>query len=140
MALGKICISCLTVLILANFTFYMMGYNSSVLSATALIGEFVTIAIIGVLISLLPTTSGAGAVRWLLSTLIIVTIVFSWNIDLSAIPTFGSYPLGFGLGSNLIGMFSASTDSLEFLPFIFFTLISLMAVVSGIFALGGSSD
>jgi hypothetical protein len=142
MASGKIFLSVLVTLIFFNIVFYLIGYNSEIVSTDRIIGVFITLGVIALLAGLLPLTDVGAPAKWLMSIISILSILYAITIPLSKIPLLKlpDQKYGVGLASSLIGMFSSDPASISFIPFLFFTSLSLIGVISGMMAISGGGD
>lgn len=142
----KVFLSCLITLVIFNFLFYMMGYNNKLLDYTRIISTVVVFGIIVVVVSIIPTTSAGGSIKWLIMSLIAVTMFYSYTftIDIDwGLIQYHSAPLtiGIGLCTTILDVFGTmNMNSLTFLPWLFFTFLGLVGVISGIIAMSGSGD
>jgi hypothetical protein len=136
MASEKILTVVLAIVIFFNLIFFITGYTADMINASSILGYFVSVAIIGVIISIIPTTSASGAVTYLLSGVLMMMTLYGFDF------TVGGYhvQLGIGLVSNLAGMFSSNPNSLAFLPYLFFNALGLLGVLSGIIILAGGNQ
>ena len=136
MAGQKIFLGCLITLILFNLLFYITGYNDSYLSSSSIIGLFVTLGLVAVAISVLPIIDSESTAKWFLSVVIMASILFQFTVTIPVVE-WEMPPIGIGLATNLSGMFSSDINSLSFMPFIFFTMIGLIGLISGIISMSG---
>lgn len=133
MAATKIFLSCLTTLILFNALFFITGYNTSIISYESILGVFLTLGGIAILISLIPTTSASGTIKWFMAIIIMTSIMYSITFTVLTY----NLTVGIGLASNLTNMFSGDLNSLSFMPWLFFMVIGLIGLISGIMATSG---
>jgi hypothetical protein len=115
----------------------MIGLTTFNLSASSIIGIFITLGIIVVLISIVPTLGVAPAIKWFMSSIIFISIFYSVTVNLLTY----NLTIGIGLATNIISMFSGDPNSLSFLPWIFFTSLGLFGVICGMFSISsGGGD
>lgn len=133
MAGQKIFISCLVTLILFNILFFVTGLNSELFTYDKVLATFVTLGIIAVVISALPIIDSESTMRWFVSIVIICSIMYSITFNVLGY----NITIGVGLASNLTNMFVANINNISFLPWLFFTSISLLGIISGIMAMSG---
>ena len=126
-------ISCLTTLIIFNFLFFITGLNTDILSASSIIGIMVSLAVIAVAVSLIPTTSASGSMNWLMGMVIAVSLFFSVSFTVFTY----DITIGVGLATHITDMFPLDMESLMFMPWLFFTIIGILGTVSGIMAMSG---
>jgi hypothetical protein len=136
MGSAKVFLSCLVVLILFNVIFYLITTNGQLVLTNSIFSSLITLGLIAVVASVVPFTGGETALRWFFSTLLMVGIVFGTDVTVLGY----TFPIGIGLGSNMINLFSADVSGLGMLPFLFFTFISLIATISGIMLTAGGGD
>lgn len=133
MGAQKIFIICLFIFVFFNVIFYMAKLNTFMLSASSIIGIFITLGGIAVILSIIPTTNAAPALKWFMSIILVVSIFYSITIPGGLMgPTI---TIGIGIATNIISMFSSDTNSFSFLPWIFFTILSLLGVVCGMLSI-----
>ncbi len=140
MVAQKIFVSCLIALVLFNFIFYVSGLNPDLLSAESLIGIFIALALIAVIASIIPTVSAGGTVSWFLWTAIMAGLFYSVSFDIQLGIFSRHIIIGFGLASHLTEMFVGDINNVSFIPWLFFTTIGLIGVISGIVMAGGGND
>jgi hypothetical protein len=136
MVAEKVFVSCIIVLLLFNFIFYVSGYNPDLLSVGSIIGIFVTLGGIAVIVSFIPTVSAGGTVQWFATSLIMVGLFYSVSFQVLSY----NVHIGLGLASNITNMFSADMGTIAFMPFLFFTAIGLIGIISGIIMFAGSTE
>lgn len=136
MVAQKIFVSCIITLVLFNFIFYVSGLNPELLNTGNLIGIFVSLGVIVVIAAVVPTVSGGGTVKWFAWSLIMLGLFYSVTFQVLG----KNIPIGFGLASNLTNMFSGDLESISFMPWLFFTAIGMIGVISGIVMTGGGSS
>lgn len=136
MASEKILTIVIATVVFFNLVFYVTGYNATLVNASTIISELVSVGVIAILISLIPTTSASGAVTYLLSGVVMLTILYSFNFSILTY----NIQIGVGLVSNLSSMFPGDPSSLSFLPFLFFNMLGLLGVVSGMIVLAGANQ
>lgn len=139
MATSKIFLSCIVILMLFNVVFYLITTNGELVPTKDMISEFIGIGIIAVVASIIPFTGGATTVKWFLSTLVVLGIVFRQEIQVTIAGEVYSFSVGVGLGSNMTNLFK-DTSGIGLLPFLFFTFISLIATITGIMMTMGGDD
>lgn len=136
MVAQKIFISCMVTLVLFNFVFYVSGLNADLLSAGSLIGFFLTLGAIAVVVSVIPLLNGGSVLQWFSSSLIMIGLFYSVNLSVLTY----NVPIGIGLASNITNMFSSDMTALSFMPFLFFTAVGLIGIISGIIMFAGNSE
>ena len=134
MGSSKVFLSCLTVLILFNFVFYLVTSSGQLVPVDIIIGNLITLGLITVVASVIPFTGGETAMKWFFSTIMMLCIIFRLDITILTY----NVSVGLGLGSNMINLFAGDISGLGLLPFLFFTFISLIATISGIMLTAGS--
>lgn len=104
---------------------------------SSIIGIFLTLGVIAVGVSVIPTTSGGSTITWFLSTIIVLSILYSISFN---VLTF-NMTVGIGLVTKLTNMpqFSSDLNNIGFMPYLFFQVIGLIGLIGGIFAMKGSS-
>ena len=136
MGTQKIFLSSVVTLLFFNIAFYIIGLNETLLSAGSIIGYFITLSVIAVIISIIPTTSAGSTITWLMRVVIIVSIIYSVSFNVLTY----SLSVGVGLCTQLTNMFSSSVNSLEFIGWLFFTIIGIVGTISGIIAMSGGGE
>lgn len=136
MGMGKVFAGSLFTLILFNMVFYLSGYSPSILNAGQLLGTFITIGLIAIGIALIPFTTSSSTVRWFMSIVIVISLIYSVSFNILT----WNVTIGVGLSTNLANMFPSSTSSIAFMPWLFFTFLGLLGLVSGIVAISTVGD
>lgn len=136
MAGQKIFLSCLVTLILFNLLFYITGYNDSFLSYESILSLFITLGLTAIVIAVLPVIDSESTAKWFLSIVMMASILYRFTVTIPVID-WELPPIGIGLATNLSGMFDADINSLSFMPFIFFTIIGLIGLISGMISMSG---
>lgn len=136
MAGEKILVCVITILVFFNLIFYVSGYNSELASSSAILNYFVHFGIIAVIIAMLPTTSGSGTINYVLGGAIMLGILYAFDFTLLGY----HFQLGIGLASNLAGMFDSDPGAFSFLPNLFFNMLGLIGVISGMIILAGGAS
>ncbi len=136
MGAQSIFIKILAVLITFNFLFYLVGWNSGFLDVAGIIGIFVGLGVITVIIAIIPFTYASTSIKWLMSTIVVVSIIYRFDFDIL------TYHLSYGIGlaSSLSAMFNSNPNVLGFMPYLFFTFLGLIGLITGIVAMGGGGD
>lgn len=133
MASGKIFLSVIVTLIIFNIVFYLTGYNSEIVSTKRIIGVLITLGIIAIMLGFVPVTDMGTPAKWLMSLITMISILFSISFQVLT----HDVTIGVGLASSLITMFSSDPASINFIPFLFFTALSLIGVISGMLTISG---
>jgi len=82
--------------------FVHQGVLSVILNVDSLIGNIVFLTVIGVVIGLIPTTSVGHYMKWILSIVFFVMLLFSVTISFFTY----NFTIGWGLVSNVANLFS----------------------------------
>lgn len=133
MAGTNILLICLSTLALFNILFFLAGYNANLFSVSTIISILLTLGIGAVVLSSIPTASNGGAVQWILSALLFISLFYQVDFTIMGRP----YSVGIGLVTNLTNHFSASPTELSFMPFLFFHVLGFVGVITGIMSASG---
>lgn len=125
---AKAFISVLVVLVLFNAVFYIAGYNDDLLSFSSIIGIFLSLGVIAVVVSIIPTTSAGSTISWFLQTIMILSILYSISFSVLTY----NLTIGVGLVTKLTNMFSGSVNDLSFIPYLFFHLLGIIGLLAGL--------
>lgn len=136
MGTQKIFISSILTLAVFNIAFYIVGLNETLFSYGSIIGYFITLGVIAVGISIIPTTSAGSTITWLMRVVIVVSIIYSISFNVLTY----TISVGMGLCTQLTNMFSSDINNITFIGWVFFTIIGLVGTISGIVSMSGGSD
>lgn len=136
MGTQKIFLSSIITLLVFNIAFFITGYNDTLLSATSIIGYFLTLAVIAVVISIIPTTSAGSTITWLMRVVMVVSIIYSVSFNVLTY----TLTVGVGLCSKLTNMFSSNVNNIGFIGWLFFMIIGLVGTVSGLLSMSGGGE
>lgn len=128
MASSHIFIVCLMVLLVTNIVFYTAGIFTDLLTAGGIIGAIISAGLIVVALSMIPTTSGAPALKWLISSMLFIGLFYQISFPILTY----NISIGFGLCSNIIDFFAPYTDGLGLLPWLFYFFLGIIGVISGL--------
>ena len=132
----KIFLSSLAILIVFNVLFYVSGYNDKILSAMHVISILLSLGLIAIGISVLPFAGGEVTITWFVKVVILISILYQIDFKMMGF----KFPIGIGLVSNLTIMFSESIEELSFMPWIFFNIVGIVGLISGIISMSGSGE
>ncbi len=130
-------LSCMGVLVFFNLVSFILGVTPTFLDIASLLITFVSLGIIIVVTSQIPfLNSGSGSVRWFLTTIIIICILFSISFNVIGY----TLTVGIGLCTSLMGLGVADINNIMCLPYYFFLTIGIIALISGIMAMNSGGD
>lgn len=132
----KVFLLCIMTLIFFNLLFWILGLNYEFITITSIISIFLVLGGIAIVVAIIPTTNAGGAVLWLMSMVIMAGLFYKVQVGILQY----NIQVGIGLSTNLANMFSTNINELAFLPYIFFQLLGLGGVISGMVLVASSGE
>lgn len=122
MTAEKYFITSFVILVLTNMIFWTIGYNSDFLSVSSIISTLGLVAVVVIVGAFL-----SPSIKWVAMIMLIVGLLFSVTL-----PGPFSITIGFGLCSNILAAFSSDLTNILVIPYVFYSFLGIVALVSGI--------
>lgn len=121
---------CITFFGVLNLATMFLGFNEFLLTSSSIISVIITVGLVAVGISLLPLTSGGSTARWLLSLILMVSLLFSVSFDIVT----WHVQIGIGLCTNIMNLIPDGSNPTvpQFFLWICLLFVGILGVISAI--------